>query len=46
MITTRTPEILAIKTCRDKASQPSSGKVHAQVFRRIVINDIDDNDNE
>jgi hypothetical protein len=46
IMTTRTPKILAVKTCSDKAGQPSRGKVDAYVFGRIVIKDIYDNDNE
>jgi len=46
LVTTRTPKILAVKTCSDKACQPSRGKVDAYVLGRIVIKDIYDNDNE
>jgi hypothetical protein len=46
LVTTRTPKILAVKTCSDKAGQPSRGKVDAYVLGRIVIKDIYDNDNE
>jgi hypothetical protein len=46
IMTTRTPKILAVKTCSDKAGQPSRGKIDAYVFGRIVIKDIYDNDNE
>jgi len=45
-VATRTPKILAVKTCPDKAGQPSRGKVDAYVFGRIVIKEIYDNDNE
>jgi hypothetical protein len=45
-VTPRTPEILAVKTCSDKAGQPSHGKVDAHVVGRIVIKDIYGNDNE
>jgi hypothetical protein len=46
IMTTRTPKILAVKTCSDKAGQPSRGKIDAYAFGRIVIKDIYDNDNE
>jgi len=36
MTTTRTPEILAVKTCPDKAGQPGSGKVDAYVLGHIT----------
>jgi hypothetical protein len=45
-VAARTPKILAIKTCSDKAGQPSRGKVDAYVFGRVVFKDIYDNDNE
>jgi hypothetical protein len=43
---TRTPKILAVKTCPDKAGQPGPGKVDAYVLGHIVIKDIYDNNNE
>jgi len=46
LVTTWAPKILAVKTCSDKAGQPSRGKVDAYVFGRTVIKDIYDNDNE
>jgi hypothetical protein len=46
IMTTWTPKILAVKTCSDKAGQPSRGKIDAYAFGRIVIKDIYDNDNE
>ena len=46
VVTTRTPEILAVKTCSDKAGQPGSGKVGAYVLGHIAIKDIYNNNNE
>jgi hypothetical protein len=46
LATTRTPKILAIKACPDKAGQPGCGKVNAYVFGHAMIKDIYDNNNE
>jgi hypothetical protein len=46
MTTTRTPKALAVKTCPDKAGQPSSGKVDAYVLGHIAIKDIHGNNDE
>ncbi|HEY4780413.1 MAG TPA: hypothetical protein VIH54_01265 [Chthoniobacterales bacterium] len=46
MMTTRTSKILAVKTCPDKARQPSYGKVRAHVLRHIIIKDVCANDKE
>jgi len=46
MMAARAAEILAVKTCSDKAGQPGNGKIYAEVFRRTVIKGIYDDDNE
>jgi len=45
-MTTRTAETLTVKTCPDKAGQPDYGEVHAQVFRQIGLEGVQQNDNQ
>ena len=46
MMTARAAEILSVKTCPDKAGQPSNGKIYAEVLKRTVIKGIYDDYNE
>ena len=45
-MTTRTAETLTVKTCPDKAGQPDYGEVHAEVFRQIGLEGVQQNDNQ
>ena len=44
-MTTRAAETLTVKTCPDKAGQPDYGEVHAEVFRQIGLEGVQQNDN-
>ena len=45
-MTTRTAKTLTVKTCPDKADQPNYGEVHAEMFRQIGLEGVQQNDNQ